>query len=72
MTSDKNIENMNMMIEVEKGQKILVRVYTIEEELRMRKHCEINGDGVINIGLSQETETMFENYYFFIQKLQED
>ena len=31
--SDKDIENMNMMIEAEKEQKILVRGYTIEEQL---------------------------------------
>ena len=69
MTSDKDID---IMIEAEKGQKTLIRGYTIEEQLRMREHCEINGDGVINIGLSQETENMFQNDYSFIQKLQED
>ena len=57
MTSDKDIENMNMMIEVEKGQKILIRGYIIEEQLRMREHSEINGDGVINIGFHKKLKT---------------
>ena len=49
-----------------------MRGYAIAEQLKLREHCEINGDGVINIGLSQETENMFQNDYSFIEKLQED
>ena len=38
----------------------------------MREHCEQNGDGTLNVCLSQETETMFQNDYTFIQKLQQE
>ena len=38
----------------------------------MREHSEHNGDGTVNISLSQESETMFRDDYSFIKKLQEE
>ena len=60
------------MIDAEINEKILVRGYTIEEQLNMREHTEQNGDGTVNIGLSQESETMFRDDYNFIKRLQEE
>ena len=53
-------------------EKVLVRGYTIQEQLRMKEHSEQNGDGAVTIGLSQESETMFTDDYTFIKKLQEE
>ena len=71
-TSSTDIDNMKMMIDAEINEKILVRGYTIEEQLNMREHTEQNGDGTVNIGLSQESETMFRDDYNFIKRLQEE
>ena len=71
-TSSTDIDNMKMMIDAEINEKILVRGYTIEEQLNMREHTEQNGDGTVNIGLSQESETMFRDDYNFIKILQEE
>ena len=72
ITSDTDVENMNMMIEAEQGETILVWGYTLEEQLIMGEHCEQNGYGTLNMCLSQETEIMFQNDYTFIQKLQQE
>ena len=55
ITSDTDIENMNMMNEAEKGEKILVRGYKLEAKWRMREYCEQNGDVTLNVCLSQKT-----------------
>ena len=72
LTSSTDIENMKMMINAEITEKVLARGYIIEEQLSMREHSEQNGDGTVNISLSQESETMFRDDYTFIKKLQEE
>ena len=71
-TSDYDIDNMNTMIMAEEKKIVLVRGYKLEEQMRMREHCEENVDGTVNVCMSQETEVMFQNDLTFIQKLQKE
>ena len=72
LTSTDDVNNMSMMIDAEMNEKVLVRGYTIQEQLRMKEHSEQNGDGSLTIALSQESERMFTDDYTFIKKLQEE
>ena len=72
ITSDTDVENMNMTIKAEE-EIFFIRCYKLEEELRMKEYCEQNVDGTLNICLSQETEEItFQNDYTFTQKLQQE
>ena len=71
-TSDVGVGNMNLMIKAEGQKKVLVRGYSLDDQLRIRQNCEENVDGSLNVCLSQDTEQMFKNDISFIEELQEE
>ena len=52
--------------------KVLVRGYSLEEQISVNQNEEENHDGAINISLSQDTEVTFSRDGDFLKQLQED
>ena len=67
-----DLHNIKLMQKSIKQEKVLVRGYSLEEQMSVIQNNEENHDGEINISLSQDTEVTFSRDGDFLKQLQDD
>ena len=72
MSTTSDLQNIIIMQKCMNEQKVLVRGYSLEEQMTVSQNQEENHDGSINISLSQDTEVTFSRDGDFLQRLQND
>ena len=70
LTNDEDVVNIKNMMEAENKGIILVRGYSIEEQMRTTQNEEPKYDGTMTFTLSHSTGEMFNNDANFIKRLQ--
>ena len=71
-TVENDIKIMSSMLVCERNKKLLVRGYTVKEQMSIEQNKEYNHDGSMNVSLSQESSNMFSNDATFMTKLQNE
>ena len=60
-----DMENMSLMEQCQKNEKVLLRGYKIREQMNRDQNQEYNHDGCMNVSLSQDSSNMFLMDNFF-------